>query len=154
MIEGSTLGSVFVRSHPPRLGEFLMRKFLLIAALAASTAAAANAATWVAVCSDGKNFQYVQTVNGVGFLYLKTDKDIYQTARLAQTFFDGAAICGTVQANAPAGAEPITQVCASKSRQIIYLKYRDPSVPDGSEHDAGVFCAATVTIRATNLKVQ
>jgi opacity protein-like surface antigen len=130
-----------------------MRKFLLIAALAASTAAAANATTWIAVCNDGKNVQYNQTEGGVGFLYLKTDKGIYQTARLAQTSFDGEAICGTVNANAPAGAEPITQVCMSKSRQIIYLKYKDPSVSGSSVKDAGVFCKATVSIRPTSVKV-
>jgi hypothetical protein len=130
-----------------------MRKFLLIAALAASTTVAANATTWVAVCNDGKNVQYNQTVDGVGFLYLKTDKDIYQTARLSQTFFDGEAICGAVQANAPAGAEPVTQVCTNKPRQVIYLKYKDPTVHGGSVQDAGVFCKATVTIRATSVKV-
>ena len=130
-----------------------MRKFLLIAALAASTTAAANATTWIAVCKDGKNVQYNQTVGGVGFLYLKTDKDIYQTARLSQTFFDGEAICGAVQANAPAGAEPVTQVCTNKSRQVIYLKYKDPTVHGGSVQDAGVFCKAIVTIRATSVKV-
>ena len=131
-----------------------MRKFLLLAALAASMAAAANAATWVATCTDGKNIQYVQTEAGVGFLYLKTGRDFFQTARLSQTSFDGTTICGTVQANAPAGAEPITQVCTNKSRQVIYLKYRDPSVPGSSVHDTGTFCAADVTIRATNLKVK
>ena len=147
------LGSVLVRPHPPSLWELTMRKFLLVVALAASTAAAANATTWVAVCNDGKPVQYNQTVGGVGFLYLKTDKDIYQTARLSQTFFNGEAICGTVQANAPAGAEPITQVCMNKSRQIIYLKYKNPSVAGSAVQDAGVFCKATVTIRATSVKV-
>ena len=131
-----------------------MRRILIIAALAASTAAAANAATWVAACNDGKNIQYVQTVNGLGFLYLKADKEFYQTARLSQTSFDGTTICGTVTANAAAGAGPVTQICADKTRQIISLKYRDPSASGTAMRDVGVFCAATVTIRATNLKVQ
>ena len=86
--------------------------------------------------------------------YLKTEKDFFQTARLAQTSFDGTTICGTVMANAPVGSEPVTQICTNKMRQIIYLKYRDPSAPASSVHDEGTFCAATVTIRATNLKVK
>lgn len=131
-----------------------MRNFLLITALVASTAVAADAATWVAACNDGKSVQYVQTVDGLGFLYLKTNKDYLQIARLSQTSFDGTDICGTVEANVPAGAEPITQICASKSRQIIYLKYREPTAPKTAWHDAGEFCAAAVTIRATNLKVK
>jgi hypothetical protein len=146
-VEGSLLGTVLVRPHPPRLGEFRMRKFLLVAALAALTPAAANAATWVAVCTDGKNVQYNQTIGGTGFLYLKTDKGIYQTARLSQTFFNGTAVCGTVFGNAPAGAEPITQVCANKSRNIIYLKYQNPTKPGSSIQDAGTFCAAKVTVQ-------
>jgi opacity protein-like surface antigen len=124
-----------------------MRKFLLIAAVAALTPAAANAATWVAVCTDGKNVQYNQTIGGVGFLYLKTDKGIYQTARLAQTFSNAAVVCGTVYENAPAGAEPITQVCAYKTRKIISLRYRDPTKPGSSIQDAGTFCAAKVTVQ-------
>ena len=124
-----------------------MRKFLLIAALAALTPAAANAATWVAVCTDGKNVQYNQTIGGTGFLYLKTDKGIYQTARLAQTFSNAIVVCGTVYANAPAGAEPITQVCANKRRKIISLRYQDPTKPGSKLQDAGTFCAATVTVQ-------
>ena len=124
-----------------------MRKFLLIAALAALTPVAANAATWVAVCTDGKNVQYNQTIGGVGFLYLKTDKGIYQTARLAQTFSNAMVVCGTVYGNAPAGAEPITQVCANKTRKIISLRYQDPTKPGSKLQDAGTFCTATVTVQ-------
>ena len=124
-----------------------MRKFLLIAALAALTPAAANAATWVAVCTDGKNVQYNQTIGGVGFLYLKTDKGIYQTARLAQTFSNGTVVCGTVYDNAPAGAEPITQICINKSRKIIHLRFQDPTKAGSKLQDAGTFCTATVTVQ-------
>jgi len=130
-----------------------MNKLLLIAALAGSTAAAANAASWVAVCNDGKNVQYIQTVGGVGFLYLKTDKEFYQTARLSQISFDGETLCGAVHDNAATGAEPVTQVCINKAHQEITLKYKDPTVKGGALQDVGAFCPATVTIRATNLKV-
>ncbi|MDE2264259.1 MAG: hypothetical protein KGL29_00030 [Alphaproteobacteria bacterium] len=119
----------------------------MIAAAAALTTAAANAATWVAVCTDGKNIQYNQTIGGTGFIYLKTDKGIYQTARLVQTFYNGTAVCGAVHGNAPDNAEPITQVCANKSRKIIYLKYQDPTRPNSSVQDAGIFCPATVTVQ-------
>ena len=124
-----------------------MRKLLLIAAVAALMPAAANAATWVAVCTDGKNLQYNQTIGGVGFIYLKTDKGIYQTARLAQTFFNKIVVCGTVYGNAPAGAEPITQVCVNKNRKIIHLRYQDPTKPGTTIQDAGTFCSATVTVQ-------
>jgi len=129
-----------------------MRMAILATVLAASSAVAANATTWVATCNDGKNIQYVQTVNGAGFLYLKTGADYYQTARLSQTLATDSVVCGAVQANAPAGTDPITQVCINKSRQIISLKYVKPGTAAGEAKDAGDFCAATVTLRATNLK--
>jgi hypothetical protein len=127
-----------------------MRKAILVAALAASTASAANATTWVATCNDGKNIQYVQTVNGAGYLYLKTSKDFYQTARLSQTFAGDTVVCGAVQSNSPAGADPVTQVCINKSQQTISIKYIGAT--GGGAQDAGEFCAATVMLRATNLK--
>jgi hypothetical protein len=131
-----------------------MHKAILLVALLASTAVASNATTWVATCNDGKNIQYVQTVNGAGYLYLKANKDFYQTARLSQTFAGDAVVCGTVQANSPAGAEPITQVCIDKSRHTISLKYVTPGSAGHAALDAGEYCAATVTLRATNLKDQ
>lgn len=129
-----------------------MRKTILVAALAATTAVAADATTWVATCNDGKNIQYVQTVDGAGYLYLKTSTDFYQTARLSQTFASDGVVCGTVQANAPAGADPITQVCINKSRQAISLRYIRPGTALDAAQDAGEFCSATVILRATNLK--
>lgn len=129
-----------------------MRKAILLAALVASTAGAANATTWVATCNDGKNVQYVQTENGAGYLYLKVGKDFYQTARLSQTVAKDSVLCGAVQANTPAGANPVTQLCINKSRQMISLKYVVPGTAAGATQDAGEFCAATVMLRATNLK--
>lgn len=129
-----------------------MRKAILLAALVASTAGAANATTWIATCNDGKNVQYVQTESGAGYLYLKVGKDFYQTARLSQTSASDSVLCGAVQANAPAGTNPITQLCINKSRQMISLKYVVPGTAAGATQDAGEFCAATVTLRATNLK--
>ena len=125
-----------------------MRKAILIAALAASTATAANATTWVATCNDGKNLQYVQTVGGAGYLYLKTAKDYFQTARLSQTSAGDSVVCGAVRDNSAA----VTEVCINKSRQTISLKYRNPGAPNAEAQDAGEFCAAAVTLRATNLK--
>lgn len=129
-----------------------MSKIFLVAALAATTAVAANATTWVATCNDGKNVQYVQTVNGAGYLYLKTNKDFYQTARLSQTFASDVKVCGAVQANTAAGTQAITQVCINKSRQTISLEYANPGATGSAMQDAGEFCAAAVTLRATNLK--
>ena len=129
-----------------------MRKLIFLAVLAASTSMAANATTWVATCSDGKNVQYVQTHNGAGYLYLKTAKDWYQTARLSQTFANDTMVCGAVQGNVAAGAAPLTQVCMNKLRQVITIKYRSPAAPAAEAQDAGEFCAAAVTLRATNLK--
>ncbi len=129
-----------------------MRKAILLAALTASTAVGANATTWVATCNDGKNLQYVQTVNGAGYLYLKTSKDFYQTARLSQTFTSDSVVCGAVQANAPTASDPITQVCINKSRQAIALRYIRPGSTASAPQEVGEFCAATVTLRATNLK--
>lgn len=131
-----------------------MRKALIFAAFAAfaTSATASHATTWVATCNDGENIQYVQTVNGAGYLYLKTAKDYFQTARLAQTSADDTIVCGAVQGNVAAGLSPLTQLCINKSRHAITLKYSKPGTPAGAVQDAGVFCAATITLRATNLK--
>lgn len=123
-----------------------MRRFLIAAVLAAAVLpSAASAATWVAICSDGQNIQYNQTVGGAGFLYMKTPLGIYQVARLNQTFFNSIAICGAVVGNS-SGA-PITQVCANMDRKIIYLKYQNPTVAGSPIVDAGTYCKATVVVR-------
>lgn len=129
-----------------------MCKAILVAALLASAAVAANATTWVATCNDGKNIQYVQTVNGAGYLYLKTSKDFYQVAHLSQTSATDTVVCGAVQGNVAVGAEPIAQICMNRSLQNISMKYQNPSTPKGAVQDVGEFCAAAVTLRATNLK--
>jgi hypothetical protein len=129
-----------------------MRKLILFTALAAVTAVAANATTWVATCNDGKNVQYVQTLGGAGYLYLKTAKDYFQIAQLKQTSAADTVVCGAVIGNVVGNAAPLTQVCMNKSRQIITLKYRNPATAAGEGQDAGEFCAAAVTLRATNLK--
>ncbi len=121
-----------------------MKKIMLLAALLASTAVAANATTWVATCNDGKALQYVQTLGGAGYLYLKTAKDYIQVASLSQSFANETIVCGAVKGNVATGIAPLSQICMNKSRQVISLKYQ--------AQDAGEFCAAAVTIRATSLK--
>ena len=57
----------------------------------------------------------------------------YQIARLKQTFYNGIAICGTVLQNETGrGGNPITQVCANKSRDTLCLKYKHPYNPSQS----------------------
>ena len=124
-----------------------MRKSILATAfaLAAFVPAAADAATWIAVCNDGKNIQYNQTIGGNGFLYMKTDKGTYQIARLTQTFLNGVAICGAVIGNST-GPFPITQVCSNRDRKMIYLKYQNPTHANPPIEDAGQFCTADVRV--------
>lgn len=125
---------------------------LFVLALAAVVPAAAQAAkdkdakTWVAVCMDGKDAQYTQIVGGTGYFHLGDDNGSYQTLRLTQTFYDGTAVCGAVDTKLPPGTTPIGQVCANKSRNTIYFKYReakDTALPD---EKVGVFCQAMVTV--------
>lgn len=129
-----------------------MRKLLLFSALVASTAMAANATTWVATCTDGKNLQYVQTISGAGYLYLKTAKDYFQIARLSQISATETTVCGAVIGNVTGSEAPLSQICMNKSKQAILLKYRNPKTAGAEVQDAGPFCSAAVTLRATNLK--
>lgn len=129
-----------------------MRNALLCISFLCATASTAAAETWIAICTDGKNLQYNQTVGGNGFLYLKgreQNSGGYQIARLEQTFFNGTAICGTVPGNgtgSPAtGSNPITQVCANRSRNNIYIKYKHPS--EERPFESEVFCDARVEAR-------
>ncbi len=112
------------------------------------------AATWIAICNDGQNLQYNQTLNGKGLLYLKVKDSkgtshTWQVAKLDQTFYNGTAICGTVLGNgvgnAATGRHPITQICANKSRKTIYVKYKHPY--EVRPFESGVFCKANVMVR-------
>jgi hypothetical protein len=120
-----------------------MKQLIFLTALLASTAVAADATTWVATCHDGKGVQYVQTLGGAGYLYLKTAKDYIQIARLSQSLATDTVVCGAVKGNVDTGAALLSQICMNKSRQAITIKYQS--------QDAGDFCAAAVTIRATSL---
>jgi len=127
---------------------------LVIGLLAFGISSAAHSATWIASCSDGKNIQYNQTINGNGLLYMKVRGDkgrmhTWQIAKMQQTFYNGTAVCGSVlkngRGNAATGNNPITQVCANKSRKTIYLKYKHPY--EVRPFDSGVYCKATITVR-------
>lgn len=132
----------------------LIAATLGLSALGISFSARAAAVTWIAICNDGQNIQYNQTLNGSGLLYMKVSDDqgkmhTWQVARLEQTFYNGTAICGSVlnngHGNAATGGHPITQVCVNKSRKTIYLKYKHPYEP--KDFESGVFCKADVTVR-------
>ncbi len=129
-----------------------MRKLFLVVAVAALASVAAHAAketkakSWVAVCMDGKDAQYTQTIGGVGYFHLGDDNGSYQTLRLTQTFYDGTAVCGAVDTKLPAGTTPIGQVCANRSRNTIYFKYRDAKDTTLPDEKVGVFCQAMVTV--------
>jgi hypothetical protein len=129
-----------------------MRNILIALSLTGMMTTGAAAETWIAVCNDGKNFQYNQTVDGNGFLYLKGEDQAsggYQIAPLYQTFYNGTAICGTVRGNgtgtAATGGNPITQICANRSRNTIYMKYKHPT--EDRPFDSAVYCSATVEVR-------
>jgi hypothetical protein len=130
---------------------------LVAAALGVATlglVSTAHAATWIAICNDGQNIQYNQTLNGSGLLYMKAKDSkgrmhTWQIAKMEQTFYNGTAICGSVlengRGNAATGGHPITQVCANKSRKTIYVKYKHPY--EKKDFQSGVFCKAKVTVR-------
>ncbi len=124
---------------------------IVISIVLMASSSLAYAKTWIAICNDGKNIQYNQTVNANGFLYMKTKDSngryhTYQIARLKQTFYNGIAICGTVLKNGTGiTGNPITQVCANKSRRNIYIKYKHPYIRN-RPWESGVYCSATVSV--------
>ena len=123
-----------------------MRKMLLAAFLAALTPAAANAATWIAACTDGRNVQYNQTIGGKGVLYLETANGDYQGITLAQSSYDGNAVCGTTGVELPSGAAPFIKVCADKAHNTITLKFKDPTGKGQPIDDTAPYCGAAVTV--------
>jgi len=132
--------------------EETMKHILLSAVMLCAVPAAASAETWIAICTDGQNLQYNQTVGGNGFLYLKGKNQPsggLQIARLQQTFYNGTAICGTVPGNgtgsAATGGHPITQLCANRSRNIIYILYKHPY--EDRPFEDTVYCDARVDVR-------
>ena len=123
-----------------------MRKMILAALLAALTPAAANAATWIAACYDGKNVQYNQTIGGKGVLYLEMADGTYQSVKLVQKSHSEDVVC-SVSADKPLpGAEPFIKVCADKAHNTITMKYKDPTGKGQSIDDATPYCSAAVTV--------
>jgi opacity protein-like surface antigen len=123
-----------------------MRKILYAALVAALMPAAANAATWIAACTDGKNVQYNQTIGGKGVLYLQTTNGDYQGITLAQSSYDGNVVCGTADVELPSGAAPFIKACADKAHNIVTLKYKDPTGKGQSIDDRAPYCQAAVTV--------
>lgn len=111
----------------------------------AAAATVANAETWIATCTDGSELGYNQPVGGQGELFLMNTR----IAHLRQTFHNGTAICGSIPGNgigtAATGRNPVTQICANRSRGIIYLKYKHPW--ENRPFEDTVYCQATVRVR-------
>lgn len=129
-----------------------MRHLMLTLAFLGTMTAGAAAETWIAVCNDGQRLQYNQTLNGNGFLYLKGMDQTsggWQVARLEQSFHNGTAICGSVvgngTGNAATGSNPTTQICANRSRETIYMKYKHPF--EDRPFEDSVYCSANVSVR-------
>jgi hypothetical protein len=129
-----------------------MRNLMLCLAMLCATATGAVAETWIAICTDGQNLQYNQSIGGNGFLYLRGREGAMgglQIARLEQSFFNGTAVCGTVPGNGSGstatGGHPITQLCANRSRKNIYIKYKHPY--EDRPFESTVFCDASVEVR-------
>ena len=123
-----------------------MRRLLLAALVAALMPAAANAATWIAACYDGKNVQYNQTIGGKGVLYLQKDDGNYQGIALTQSSYDGNVVCGVASVELPSGAAPFIKVCADKAHNSITLKFKVPTGKGPSIDDTAPYCGAAVTV--------
>jgi len=125
-----------------------MRKWLFVSAVLVMVPTAANAATWIASCSDGQRLQYNQTVNGNGLLYLGANSGgvgLTQMAVLKQISLTDTKICGAVNGNPTVtGGVPLSQLCADKLKKEITIKWQSPA--PGTTMKEGHFCAATVTI--------
>lgn len=127
----------------------MFKSLILTSLLVVSSSVSAE--MWTAACNDGKNLQYNQIVNGQGLLYMRVEMpdgymNTYQVARLEQTFFNGTAICGTVDGNGiGVTGEPLTQICANRDRRIVYIKYKHPHNPQ-APMVSGVYCAADIKI--------
>ena len=126
-----------------------MRKILLIASIAALAPAAASAAdpaTWIAACYDGKDLQYNQTIGGKGFLYLQMASGAYQGIKLVQLSYDGSVICSASDDQPAPGKNHFLKVCADKANNTISVKYTDPAGKEPSISDATPYCKAAVTV--------
>ena len=123
-----------------------MRLLFTAALLALAAPQMASAATWIASCNDGQKVQYNQIVGSHGDLYFRTASGTYQVANTAQDSISADVICGNVTDNVPPGGPPITQVCADKAKQVIFLKYKNPTSPGSPVVNAGIFCKANVSV--------
>jgi len=123
-----------------------MRKVLFAALVAALMPAAANAATWIAACYDGKNVQYNQTIGGKGVLYLQKDDGNYQGLALTQSSYDGNVVCGVADDKQQPGGGLSIKVCADKAKNTITMKFKDPTGKGQSIDDAAPYCNAAVTV--------
>ena len=123
-----------------------MKKVLFAALVAAMMSTAANAATWIAACYDGKNVQYNQTIGGKGVLYLQKDDGNYQGLALTQSSYDGNVVCGVADGKQQPGGGLSIKVCANKANNTITMKFKDPTGKGQSIDDAAPYCSAAVTV--------
>ncbi len=119
-----------------------MRLLFSAALLALAAPQMANAATWIASCNDGQKVQYNQIVGNHGDLYFRTASGTYQISNTAQDSITADVICG----HTTDGGTEVTQVCADKAKQTIFIKYKNPTVPGSSWVDVGVYCKASVSV--------
>lgn len=114
-----------------------MRKLLILTTLFVVAAGAAEAKTAVAVCKDGQNLQFNQTVGGTGLLYLKTPAGIYQIAHFDSATQGGLLeICGAEPGQGGAAA-PI-QLCINAKSLIFIREQKGAQVIDTPVCDANV----------------
>jgi hypothetical protein len=120
-----------------------MRCFALAALLAMQ---AARADIWVSTCT-ARDLQYNQTIGGKGIVHIGNGDGTYQSVRLTQTFYDGTSVCGTTDTGQQEPFIPLAEICASRSRDSIYVLTKPAKGKDQSGAMTETpFCRAQITV--------
>jgi hypothetical protein len=121
-----------------------MRVFICATLLAAASVPAAQAAMWTAACTGQNQIQYVQTVNGDGYLHLGQGNGTFTSIKLKQSYHDDKMICGSTATKA--APNEVGAICADNDKQVIRIEYGSQLAKGLRPEKAPVYCQAVVNI--------
>jgi hypothetical protein len=115
-----------------------MRRVILATALLVAATGAAQAKTWVAVCTDGQNLQLNITPGAGGQLYVKSEKGTFEIASLDAGVQTNGYYCAAESGQG--GVNATIQLCIQKAGKIFVLSQKIP----GAKPEIPSVCKASV----------
>ena len=120
-----------------------MKKYGLMLLVMMGFSFSAHAEVWIARCN---NLQFnFDLTRGSALIYFNTSAGIFQMAKGSMTFNSGTSVQAVIDGNSTGyGGQTLTEVGLNRSRNIVYVQYRNPTTGALS---TGAFCSTPIEIR-------